>query len=90
MKVSSNSGRQQYHAVGYKRVSTADQATEGHSLDAQQDAIIHFASQRGWKLVRIYEDSGISGTRSDRPALEQLLNGAAQGHFDVVIVHARL
>jgi len=88
MKVSGSLGRQQYHAVGYKRVSTADQATEGHSLDAQHDAIIRFASQRGWKLVRIYEDSGISGTRSDRPALEQLLDDAAQGQFDVVIVHA--
>ena len=61
--LSTDLSRRECCAAGYKRVSTADQANEGHSLDAQDDAITRFATQRGWKLARIYEDSGISGTR---------------------------
>ena len=75
-------------AVGYIRVSTTEQATEGHSLDAQREIITRFVRQRGWELVEVYVDTGISGTRSDRPALQRLLRDAEQGAFEVVIVHA--
>ena len=51
MKVSSNSGRQQYHAVGYKRVSTADQATEGQ---ASQQAHRTHQRQRAWITIHTY------------------------------------
>jgi len=74
--------------AAYIRVSTAEAATHGHSLDAQREAIARYARQRGWELVKIYEDAGISGTRSDRPALQRLLRDAEQAHFEVVIVHA--
>jgi len=75
-------------AGGYIRVSTAEAATHGHSLDAQRAIIASHARQRGWELVKIYTDAGISGTRSDRPDLERMLSDAAQGRFQVVIVHA--
>ncbi|MBC7249308.1 MAG: recombinase family protein [Anaerolineae bacterium] len=75
-------------AAAYIRVSTTEQATAGHSLDAQREIISRYARQRDWELVKTYEDVGISGTRSDRPALQRLLRDAARGHFEVVIVHA--
>ena len=75
-------------AAGYIRVSTTEAAEHGHSLDAQRESIMRHAKQRGWELVEIYEDAGISGTRSDRPDLERLLRDAAQGRFQVIIVHA--
>ena len=75
-------------AVAYCRVSTAEQATRGHSLDAQQHAIRHFCRQKGWRLLRIYADEGLSGSRDDRPALQQLLRDARHQAFEVVIVHA--
>jgi site-specific DNA recombinase len=74
--------------TGYIRVSTVEAAANGHSLDAQGDLITAYAQQRGWELVEIYQDAGISGTRTDRPGLQRLLRDAAQNRFQVVIVHA--
>ena len=75
-------------AIGYVRVSTLEQAEEGHSLDAQRTAIEQFCRARGWDLAGIKTDAGISGTLADRPALQAVLDLASKGVFDVVIVHA--
>jgi site-specific DNA recombinase len=75
-------------AVGYGRASTTEQVEDGHSLDAQEHAIVEFCRVRGWTLVEIYVDPGLSGALVDRPALQRLLRDAAQGKFDVLVVHA--
>ncbi len=75
-------------AVGYGRASTIGQVEDGHSLDAQEHAIVEFCRTRGWTLVEIYVDPGLSGALEDRPALQRLLKEAAQGRFEVVVVHA--
>jgi site-specific DNA recombinase len=75
-------------AVGYGRASTIEQVEDGHSLDAQEHAIVEFCRARGWTLVEIYVDPGLSGALVDRPALQRLLADAGQGQFDVVVVHA--
>ncbi len=73
-------------AVGYRRVSMKDQV-DGHSLDAQETNIRQFVAQQGWELVKIYTDAGLSAKKgSHRPALEQLMQDAQEGKFDVVIV----
>ncbi|RLC77139.1 MAG: recombinase family protein, partial [Chloroflexi bacterium] len=74
--------------IGYIRVSTSEQVEEGHSLDAQRAAIEQFCTSRGWELVEIKIEAGISATKGDRPALEALLEAVEQGLCDVVIVHA--
>jgi len=76
------------NAAGYTRVSISEQAEDGFSLESQDHNIHAFAQGKGMEVVHIYQDAGISGTRSDRPALEQLLHDAEQGKFDVVIVHS--
>jgi DNA invertase Pin-like site-specific DNA recombinase len=67
--------------IGYLRVSTAEQAANGHGLDAQRAAIAREAEHRGWD-VQWVEDRGVSGTRDDRIglafALDQLNQGAAK------------
>lgn len=75
-------------AIGYIRVSTDEQAEEGHSLDAQRTAITQFCEARDWQLVALKVDAGISGTKDDRPALQQVLAAAEEGRCDVVVVHA--
>ncbi|MBN1955844.1 MAG: recombinase family protein, partial [Anaerolineae bacterium] len=74
--------------VGYTRVSLLDQAEKGHSLDAQRMAIEQYCASRGWELVEVKVDAGISGTLSERPAFQELLHEATLGRFDIVIVHA--
>lgn len=76
------------NVAGYKRVSTDDQVDYGFSLEAQETLIHEYATRRGWQVVRIYTDAGLSGSLDRRPALEQLLADAAAGQFQVVIVHA--
>jgi len=75
-------------SAGYTRVSILEQAEEGFSLESQDRIIRQFIQDRGWSLVKVYTDAGISGTRSDRPELERLLRDAELGRFDVVVVYS--
>lgn len=52
-------------AVGYIRVSTEKQASEGVSLEAQQARIESWCAANGYELVRVHMDAGISGKRMD-------------------------
>jgi len=49
-------------AIGYVRVSTHEQASEGVSIDAQRSRIDAYCTAHGLDLVEIIEDSGVSGT----------------------------
>lgn len=56
--------------VGYIRVSTEEQANSGLGLAAQREKIITECERRGWTLVEIFEDAGISGKSvTARPGL---------------------
>jgi DNA invertase Pin-like site-specific DNA recombinase len=50
------------NCCGYIRVSTADQAREGVSLDAQRERLTAYCAMRGLALVDIIADEGVSGT----------------------------
>lgn len=52
-------------AIGYIRVSTEKQASEGVSLEAQEAKIEHWCKANGYELVKVYVDAGISGKRMD-------------------------
>lgn len=61
-------------AIGYIRVSTQEQADSRLSLDAQRDAIERECQRRGWRLLGIYEDAGLSGKDIEsRPGLQTAL-----------------
>ena len=68
-------------AVGYVRVSTDMQATDGLSLDAQRHAIQAYCTAQGLRLIRIFQDVE-SGGKADRAGLAEALATKA----DVVIV----
>jgi DNA invertase Pin-like site-specific DNA recombinase len=70
-------------AAIYCRVSTLDQHPETQLLDLQQ-----LASQRGIAVVKVYTDHGVSGTKSRRPGLDQMLRDARRHQFDLVLVWA--
>lgn len=56
-------------AVGYVRVSSAEQSLEGVSLDAQETRIRAYAVMRGFELTQIFREEGISAgiPLKDRP-----------------------
>jgi DNA invertase Pin-like site-specific DNA recombinase len=49
--------------IGYARVSSQEQATEGLSLDVQRTRIEAWAEATDANLVDVVEDGGVSGTR---------------------------
>lgn len=53
----------------YIRVSTEDQAKEGYSLEVQREYLESFAKREGLEIFKIYQDDGISGYSTERPAL---------------------
>lgn len=71
---------------GYIRVSTETQAEKGGGLDVQREAIDNYAAAHGLTLERIFTDAGISGTKENRPALDELLLETIKAG-DVIIVH---
>lgn len=72
-------------AVGYVRVSTADQAVNGISLEAQQATLEEEARRRGWSL-EITADKGSSGSTMERPGLRQAMAQLDSGEADVLMV----
>jgi DNA invertase Pin-like site-specific DNA recombinase len=72
-------------AAIYTRVSTDQQTTEN-----QETVLRQIAERRGWNVVQIYTDNGISGAkgRKDRPGLDAMLKDASRRTFDVLMVWA--
>lgn len=65
----------------YLRVSTGSQTVENQRLE-----LAAVAEQRGWTVVEIYSDNGISGAkgREQRPAFDRLCRDAIAGKLDIV------
>ena len=57
-------------AALYLRVST-----DGQTVDNQRLALEAVCDQRGWEVVEVYADKGVSGAkgRNQRPGLDALL-----------------
>lgn len=61
-------------AVAYLRVSSAAQATEGVSMEAQQTRIARWCADEGYTLIAQFEDAGLSGkSMKRRPGLKQAM-----------------
>ncbi|MHB8928859.1 MAG: recombinase family protein [Bacillota bacterium] len=73
-------------AAIYTRVSTAEQAEEGTSLQTQRERSEQFAASQGWVVAGLYTDDE-SGKNLDRPDVKRLLGDWRTGLFDVVVVH---
>ena len=66
-------------AIGYIRVSTAGQADDGVSLEAQKARIGAYCLANDIELSNVFVDAGISGKRADnRPALQDAIAAACQ------------
>lgn len=66
----------------YIRVSTEDQAKEGYSLQVQAEYLESFAKREGLEIFRLYQDDGISGYSTERPALKELIKDVKEEKFD--------
>ncbi len=79
--------QEQRLAVGYLRVSTAEQGQSGLGLEAQRAAIHSFAHSQGWSLVAEFEDIAC-GKDDQRAGFQAALARCRQ--LGAVLVAARL
>lgn len=72
--------------AAYCRVST-NQVEQEESLANQREHFTKYIKEHaGWKLVKIYFDDGISGTKAkNRPGLQQLLTDCKQRQIDLIL-----
>lgn len=70
-------------AAIYVRVST-----DGQSVANQERELLRVAEAKGYDVVEIYRDRGVSGTkdRSQRPGLRRAVDDATRGRFGVLMV----
>jgi site-specific DNA recombinase len=74
------------NCIGYVRVSTSGQATDGVSMDAQRERIEAWAKGNGCTLDRVYVDAGLSGKRADnRPELQRALDATCKAKGVLVV-----
>src|ERR1035438_9170494 len=65
----------------YSRVSTSDQ-----NCEMQLRELREYIARRDWKVAGEYVDTGFSGAKASRPALDRLMSDAAKRKFDCVVV----
>lgn len=73
-------------AIGYVRVSTEQQASEGVSLEAQAEKVRAYCGLYGFDLVRIESDAGASASTLERTGLERALAALEAGEADALVV----
>jgi DNA invertase Pin-like site-specific DNA recombinase len=67
-------------AALYARVSTMDQTCENQLLELRA-----YCAARGWQVRREYVDTGVSGSKDRRPALDDLIADARRRRFGVLV-----
>jgi Resolvase, N terminal domain len=69
----------------YLRVSTGERTTLNQRRELEAAA-----RQRGWEIVAVYEDQGVSGAkgRDKRPHFDRMLRDAVRGKFDILAAWA--
>ena len=74
-------------AYGYLRVSGQSQI-DGHGFDRQLDAIRKFSNSKGYDIVHVFKEEGVSGTldAEDRPAFKQMISEILSNGVKTVLV----
>ena len=69
------------------RVSTQEQAINGHSINEQIERMHKYCEAMGWTVYKEYTDAGYSGANTDRPALQRMIRDIKAGKIDKVLVY---
>jgi len=59
---------------------------KGQDPEVQLRELREYIEHRGWQIAEVYPDTGVSGAKDSRPALNRLVVDAGRRRFDVVIV----
>jgi site-specific DNA recombinase len=70
----------------YCRVSSQRQVVEGSGLGSQEQRCREFAKSKGYQVVKVFPDEGISGGLFERPAMGELIKYLDDHPFDKFII----
>lgn len=73
-------------AIGYCRVSTAEQGDSKAGLESQESTIRAEVTHRGWDLVEIRQDVASGKSMRKRDELGRTLRDLRDGHADALVV----
>ncbi|MCA9944538.1 MAG: recombinase family protein [Anaerolineales bacterium] len=75
-------------AILYARVSSDDRKNEGRNLISQLDMCRKYAKEKGWHIVAelAEDDKGASGASYHLPQLNEAVEMAHNGNYDVLVV----
>lgn len=73
--------------VGYTRVSTLGQVTDGQGLDIQSDAIRDWTRRQKHRLIGTFSDEGVSGSVEERVGLEDAIAAIRFNGADGLVIH---
>src|SRR4051812_1666548 len=76
-------------AVIYCRVSSDRQVKEGHGLDGQERRCRRYAEEKGYEVVAVFRDEGVSGGVVDREGMQKMLDyldGEVCGDSCIVLI----
>ncbi len=75
-------------AAIYIRVSTQEQAQQGFSLAAQQEALENYAKALGYEVLKVYKDEGKSAKNiQQRPEMMEMLQDAEKKKFSAIFIY---
>lgn len=76
-----------YMIAIYARVSTAEQAKEGYSIDEQVERLKKYCEAQGRTDYAVYVDAGMTGANMNRAGLQEVIADAKAGKLDKVLVY---
>lgn len=72
----------------YIRVSTEDQAKEGVSLAAQEEALKNYCKMYNYEIYKIYREKGKSGKNiTGRPNMQKMLKDAEDRKINAILIY---
>lgn len=83
-RVSEGEEDEALRAAVYARTSSNSRAG-GYSLDEQVKRAVDRCQSLGWDVVFVYRDESESGSNTDRPMFQTMLDAAKSRAFDVVV-----
>lgn len=74
-------------ACVYTRVSTAEQANEGYSIEEQERMCKAGIESKGWEYAGTFSDPGISGRTMNRPGLQEMFDAIKKHEVEAVVIY---
>ena len=71
----------------YIRVSTEDQAREGHSLGEQEERLRKLCEYKEYNIYKIYMDAGISAKDTNRPQFQAMMKDMKKGNINLIVAY---